>query len=204
MCDTFSLKAIITQNTKDMHKIILKKILSTINVYVSTECHLKGWLGNLIWWLIMKWENRKLNLWTEAQWDNAHKVFSVVLVRSEHSINLTPSLCCSSCLRCHCCLTWEREYVAASSPALWDRKLCAINLERKMAGLWPVWQLLIFCKCSCVVLLPYNLKAPLWTHLRARLKAKSRQCGSESANSVQSLFQSLPFGLPIWERHFSV
>ena len=56
----------------------LEKILSTINVYVPTEYHLKGWLGNLIWWLIMKWENRKLNLWKEAQWDNAQKVFSVV------------------------------------------------------------------------------------------------------------------------------
>lgn len=76
-CDIFCLKAIIIQNTKDMHKIILK-ILSTINVYVPTEYHLKGWLGNLIWWLIMKWENRKLNLWKEAQWDNAQKVFSVV------------------------------------------------------------------------------------------------------------------------------
>lgn len=80
----------------------------------------------------------------------------------------------------------------------------AINLERKMAGLWPGWQLFVFCKCSCAVLLPYNLKAPLWTHLGARLKAKSRQCGRESANSVQSLFQSLPFGLPIWERSFRV
>jgi hypothetical protein len=37
----------------------------------------------------------------------------------------------------------------------------AINLERKMSGLWPVWQLFIFCKCSCAVLLLYNLKALL-------------------------------------------
>lgn len=37
----------------------------------------------------------------------------------------------------------------------------AINLERKMSGLWPVWQLFIFCKCSWAVLWLDNLKAPL-------------------------------------------
>lgn len=73
----------------------------------------------------------------------------------------------------------------------------AVNLAKKMAGLWPVWQIFIFYKYSWAIPLQYNLKAPLGTNLGARFGVKSRQCGKESVNSVSTTFVITSFlGFP--------